>query len=440
MSIPSVRLFKKQMFSWGRVKPRAAQCYQPTLRKEILEYVKMTPNYLPVGLRRSYGDSCLHDELLQMETFNRFIHFDREKGVLRCEAGVSLAEILAVILPAGWFLPVTPGTKFVTLGGAIANDVHGKNHHSAGTFGCHVRALELARSDGSVQVCTPTEHSELFRATIGGLGLTGVMIWAEIQLLKAGSVFETEDIKFQNVDEFFSLCEEPSESYPYIVSWIDSFAKGEELGRGIFMRGRHVEAQEVVPVPPKPLVSVPFELGPLFLNRYSMKVFNELMYGKQRQKKRSYQTYIEPYFYPLDKIGHWNLIYGKKGFYQYQLVVPLSEKEAIREVMRRVSGSGQGSFLSVLKKFGDRPSPGMLSFPMSGYTLTFDLANLGARTLRLFDDLDAIVSSAGGRLYPAKDARTSQKMFQEGFPLWQEFLKHKDPKARSDFGARVGLC
>lgn len=396
---------------------------------------------LPYGLGRSYGDCCLNDDgiLLDTRPLNRFLAFDRQTGRIRCEAGVSLAEVLALIVPAGWFLPVTPGTKFVTVAGAIANDVHGKNHHNAGTFGCHVRAFELVRSDGERLHCTPEQNGDLFRATIGGLGLTGLITWAEFDLIPIqSSAIDMERIRFRNVDEFFEISAGSAKDFSYTMSWMDGLAKGDQLGRGLFMRGNHAAEAGPLEVKNDALVSVPFTLPSFVLNPITMRLFNQLYYRAQVRRAVRRTVHYDPFFYPLDIVGHWNRVYGRRGFMQYQCVVPYEpDHRSIRGILRRIAASGQASFLAVLKEFGDIQSPGLLSFPRPGVTLALDFANSGPRTYRLFEELDTLVRTAGGVLYPAKDARMSPADFQHFYPQWREFSRYIDPQFSSSFWRRV---
>jgi FAD/FMN-containing dehydrogenase len=353
-------------------------------------------------------------------------------GVLTCESGVLLSDILRLIVPAGWFLPAVPGTCFVTVGGAIANDVHGKNHHVAGTFGRHVKRLELLRSNGERLICSPTRNADWFAATIGGLGLTGVVTWAELQLKPISSPrLDAETIRFANLDEFFSLCDESEISHEYTVAWIDCHGRG----RGIFQRANHAHDTEVpAPVPAKKL-SVPFALPISLVNGLSVRLFNTVHYYKQPAGRRNSNEHFQSFFFPLDGVLNWNRVYGRAGFYQYQCVVPT--KEATAELLDTIARSGQGSFLAVLKRFGSVTSPGMLSFPRAGLTLAIDFPNSGAGVQWLFESLDTIVSNAGGTLYPAKDGRMPGELFRSGYPRWQEFSRFIDPACSSSFWRRA---
>lgn len=428
--------------SWGRL-PRIApaRVLPLTSREALPDLSAIGEPMLAYGLGRSYGDSC-HNEggvLLATRGLSRFIAFDAATGVLRCEAGTSLAEILETFVPRGWTLPVTPGTKFVTVGGAIANDVHGKNHHAAGTFGAHVRRIELLRSNGDRVTCSPGQNAELFSATVGGLGLTGLMTSADVALRRIDSpMIDAEHIRMHGLDEFFHLTDDSDGRYEYTVAWVDCLARGRDVGRGIFMRGNHADATVAAPARAKSRLVVPFDAPPGLLNRYTVGAFNTLYYRKQWRGRTRRLVHPEAFFYPLDGIRHWNRLYGKAGFYQYQCVVPLEGgAPAMREILTRIARSGQASFLAVLKVFGGLPSPGMLSFPRAGVTLALDVPNKGARTLALFESLDRVTAEAGGAVYPAKDARMSPAQFRGSFPRLEEFTRHVDPNFSSSFWRRV---
>jgi FAD/FMN-containing dehydrogenase len=432
--------------SWGRY-PRARQ----TVRfvdwiSGALPFHAEDTALLPYGLGRSYGDCCLNDEGILLDTtrLNRFISFDAENGILRCESGVSLADILELVVPKGWFLPVTPGTKFVTVGGAIANDIHGKNHHRAGTFGNHTLRFELARSSGQRIPCSPVENAEWFNATIGGIGLTGLITWAEIRLKRIRTAsLDVETIRFDNVAEFLSLSAESDRNFEYTVAWVDCFSGGDSLGRGLFMRANHADTGQAVSLHPgRPgrngRLTIPFDAPDILLNDPLMKVFNGLYYRRQRGKRSRNILSYEPFFYPLDVLGQWNRLYGKHGFFQYQCVVPYEgHREAACSILKTVAHSSPGVYLAVLKLFGDAQSPGMLSFPRPGLTFALDIPNRGQASFALMDRLDAIVRQAGGAVYPAKDARMSPESFDAYFPRWRDFEPCVDPKFSSSFWRRV---
>jgi FAD/FMN-containing dehydrogenases len=432
--------------SWGRYpKVKSKEVVPLYWRNELPDLASFDESVLPYGYGRSYGDSCLNDSgvSLDVSRLTNFIAFDEETGLLKCEAGVSLADVLEWGVPRGWFLPVSPGTKFVSVGGAIANDVHGKNHHSAGTFGCHVTQFELLRSTGEHIVCSPTQNTELFRATIGGLGLTGIIIWAEFRLKRIVNPYiDSVSIRFESLDEFFELSAEVDQKYEFSVSWTDMLIGEPNTCRGKFSAGNHNQDPELAKKPLKksklPL-ALPFDLSPLLtVNTLSIKAFNELYYRMQGPKRVEKTTSYEPFFYPLDAIHDWNRMYGSRGFFQYQFVIPFEQgREGMHAVMRYIAQHGEGSFLNVLKEFGSIKSPGMLSFPRPGVNLAVDFANRGRHTMKFLDELDRVVEDYGGAFYPAKDARMSSELFKKCYPEWEEFQKYIDPKFSSSFWRRI---
>lgn len=433
----------KSYQSWGRYPKISANAIWPVFwRDELPDLTDVQLPVLPYAYGRSYGDSCLNEGvLLDVSYLNRFLAFDDQDGILRCEAGTSLAEILDIIVPKGWFLPVTPGTKFVSVGGAIANDVHGKNHHQAGTFGCHVRSFELVRSNDEHFICSRNENRGLFEATIGGLGLTGIILWAEIELKKISTPFiAMERVRFSTLEEFFDISELSDTDYEYTVAWVDCLASGKNLGRGIFIRGNHVnlEVADFKKEKKRQPVRIPCDFPAMALSGPVVKVFNECYYHSQLRKQQSKYIHYDAFFYPLDAVLQWNRIYGKRGFLQYQCVVPPdNEHDAVKKLLGIISDRGEGSFLVVLKKFGSIVSPGKLSFPQVGTTLALDFPFRGKSTLELLDNLDKTVVEHGGAVYPAKDARMSPENFRQFFPNWTEFSRYIDPKFGSHFWNRV---
>jgi FAD/FMN-containing dehydrogenase len=393
---------------------------------------------LPVGLGRSYGDVCLLDggTLLGSSGLSRLIAFDSTTGVLRCEAGVSLADVLDFAVPRGWFLSTTPGTKYVTIGGAIANDIHGKNHHVAGTFGCHVPRFELVRSNGTHIECSPTENADWYRATIGGLGLTGLITWADIQLRPIVSrKINYEGIKFVGIDEFLAISQESS-SIEYSVAWIDCVAQGHNFARGIFMRGFHCTQPEELHPSSAPRLSVPVEMPSGLLNHFTVGAFNSLYYHKQLSARKTTLVDYESFFYPLDSVHHWNRIYGPKGLLQFQCMLPETDSAGMTRILRAITASGLASFLAVIKVFGDVKSPGMLSFPRPGITLALDFP-VSDSSFDLLNRLGAITLEHGGRMYPAKDAMMTSEQFQTFYPEWEHFAQYVDPAFSSAFWRRV---
>jgi L-gulonolactone oxidase len=357
-------------------------------------------------------------------------------GLVRAEAGLSLDALLRIAVPNGWFPPVTPGTKFVTLGGAVANDVHGKNHESAGAIGCHVRRIGLARSSGEVLELSASDNTELFQATIGGLGLTGLILWVELALKPIGSSdIETETIAIADLDHFFRLAQD-SGDWEHTVAWVDCFAKGAKLGRGLFIRGRH-HPHGALHVHRDPRLAVPLDAPSWLLNASTVRLFN-LAYRWRPWATGRHTVHYDPYFYPLDSIYGWNRLYGPSGFFQHQSVVPTSTAVGAMQRLLTLTGEyRQGSFLVVLKTFGARKSPGLLSFPLEGATLALDLPNRGENTQKLLQAMTDVVVEAGGRVYPAKDATMSPEAFRLGYPDWTRLEALRDPKIMSDFWRRV---
>lgn len=389
---------------------------------------------------RSYGDVALNSggTLISTRALDRFVAFDRESGILQAEAGVTLEEVIRIALPHGWFLPTTPGTKHISLGGAVANDVHGKNHHRAGTFGCWVHNLEVARSDGSLQTCAPDANQEMFRATIGGLGMTGLITRVTLQLVKVpGAFLDSEDIAFSSLEEFFELsAQSDAGDWEHTAAWMDCVSA--RAGRGIFSRANWSPGAERPLRLGGPKPSMPVDAPSFLLNRLSIGAFNEFYFRVKAARARRARIHFNACFYPLDGILHWNRLYGRSGFYQYQCVLPRAvQHEALPALLREIAESGQPSFLAVVKGFGDRSSPGLLSFPFPGTHIALDFPNRGTSTRSLFERLDAIVLTARGRLYPAKDGRMPAGMFRSGYPQWTKLNSLKDPHVQSDFWRRV---
>jgi FAD/FMN-containing dehydrogenase len=387
---------------------------------------------------RSYGDVGLNAGGTAWLTtaLDRFIAFDAATGVLTCEPGVILGDIQRLFVQRGWMLPVSPGTQFVTVGGAIANDVHGKNHHVAGSFGDHVAGLRLVRTDGEVIDCGPDLRPDWFAATVGGMGLTGVISAAQLRLQRvAGPWLETESIAFDHVDAFFPLADDSESGWANTVSWIDCVAGRD--GRGLFNRANPSPRTDPVTVRGGQL-TMPFVPPFSLVNTLSLRAFNTLYYYRGKAGAGRKEAHYQPFLYPLDGIAHWNRMYGPRGFYQYQCVVPRAVgRNATHAMLDAIGRAGAGSFLTVLKTFGDRKPVGMMSFAQPGVTLAVDFPNYGKRTLALLDRLDAIVREAGGRLYPAKDARMPRDMFESGYPRLSEFLAYRDPGISSEMSRRL---
>ena len=425
--------------AWGRLSAQPHHLLPLTDPSTVVQRLAASPlPGLAHGMGRSYGDSCLNPEgtLWMMRGLDHFIAFDPDTGRLVCEAGVLLRDIQRLMVQRGWLLPVSPGTQMVTVGGAIANDVHGKNHHAQGSFGDHVLGFTLVHTNGQTLRCSPTENADWFAATVGGLGLTGVITQAELQLRRvAGPWMDTETLPYGSLDEFFDISDQSDANWEHGVSWIDCLSGAGS--RGLFMRANHSSAISGPAAPTRqrrmPLVP-PISL----VNRLSLRPFNTAYFHLKRwQAGRSLQ-HVEPFNHPLDNLLEWNRMYGPRGFYQYQSVVPRSVGgDAVTAMLQVIQRSGQGSFLAVLKTFGERTAPGMLSFPMPGVTLALDFPNCGEQTHRLMGQLDAIVREAKGRLYAAKDARMPKDLWVSGYPRLNEFLAFRDPGIRSGFSRRL---
>jgi FAD/FMN-containing dehydrogenase len=425
--------------SWGRTRRGRHLCRHCFFADEAIKELSAESDSLVVyGRGRSYGDVCLNDggRLVLIDGLDRFVQVDWESGKVLAEAGLTFDQLLKVTVPRGWFPPVTPGTKFVTLGGAVANDVHGKNHESAGSFGCHVTRIGLARSPGEVLSLSREENADLFAATVGGLGLTGLILWVEFQLLPIGSAFiDTETLPIADLEAFFALAAQSSD-WPYTVAWVDCLAKERDIGRGFFIRGRHADSGGLA-IHRDPRLSVPIDAPGGLLNAHTIGLFNALYRHRPWALGRKTMHY-DSFFYPLDAVSRWNRLYGSRGFFQHQSVVPMSgARDTTRKLLKLTAEHGEGSFLVVLKLFGDRPSPGILSFPMLGATLALDFPNKGESTQRLLARMTDVVIAAGGRLYPAKDATMSAAAFRTGYPAWCKVEAKRDPAIMSDFWRRV---
>ena len=412
---------------WARYPSIDANFIFPDYNLNTAQLLDSSLSAIPRGMGRSYGDSALSANILSSERLDHLLAFEPETGILTCEAGVTLAEILSFAVPHGWFLPVTPGTKFVSVGGAIASDVHGKNHHVDGCFSDHVQSLVLRTATNETVICSASQNIELFRATCGGMGLTGLVVEATIKLRPIETAFINETIlKAGNLDEVFELFEEYS-SASYSVAWIDCLSGGTKLGRSLLMLGEHTRLDELGRKSSDPLrekggvtLPVPFNMPTFTLNQYSIRAFNTLYYHRVRKKVSEHCVHYEPFFYPLDGLSHWYRLYGKRGFVQYQCVFPMAEsKRGMTKLLECISNAQKGSFLAVLKAFGPG-NENYLSFPFEGYTLALDF-KIEPDLAILLQKLDEIVLEHGGRLYLSKDSRMKQEMFQAGYPQLDAF-------------------
>lgn len=424
--------------SWGRLANAEHKLVALSGREHTPALIQQTRPAIAIGNGRSYGDQCLNPDgtLWDARFLDHFVSFDAASGRLVCEPGVLLRDIHALVVNQGWILPVTPGTQLITVAGAIANDVHGKNHHVEGTFGEHVLAITLARTDGQVLELSRTREPGLFSASIGGMGLTGVITLVELQLKPLTTAnLETENVPFPDLQTFFSLADASEADWEHTVAWIDCSTR--QRGRGIFQRARPA-ADAHLAMPVSKQWRVPLVPPLSCINRVTMGPLCAAYYALQAKKRGHSQQHFADFLYPLDNILDWNRLYGPKGFYQYQCVVPREDGEnTVQEVLHTLSRHQAGSFLSVLKTFAEREAAGMLSFPAAGVTLAMDFPNRGKRTLAMLDALDSIVSRVGGRLYAAKDARMPAAFFRDSYPHVDAFLEYRDPGISSAMSRRL---
>jgi FAD/FMN-containing dehydrogenase len=405
------------------------------------------------GQGRSYGDAAiLTDGLVALsEKANRVISFDEEKGLLEVEAGRTLAQIMSAVVPLGWFPAVAPGTKFVSVGGCVAADIHGKNHHRDGAFGRTVQQLRLVLANGDEKLCSSTLNRELFQATLGGMGLTAIIAAASLQLLRIDNPYiVAQQHRARDLDELLTLLQAPEFDDHYTVAWLDCLARGASLGRGILMRGHHARNEELPrslnreKMTPAGQFNLNRDLPSWFLNRLTLRAFNELYYRWQGRAQRRFVCHYESFLFPLDRIGDWNRLYGRRGFVQYQCVFPLSQSRAgVQAVLEESTRSRRASFLGVLKRFGAE-GEGFLSFPRPGYTLTLDFPINDPQLFAFLDRLDEVVLQHEGRVYLAKDARLGAAGFRRMYPRLDEWLRIKtqvDPENRfdSDLARRLEL-
>jgi len=409
-----------KVFGWGCYPiMENAQVFFPQTRITCAGLIGHHKPTIARGLGRSYGDSANNATVIETKYFNHFIDFDEVTGIITCESGVWIRDILKLIVPKGWFMPVTPGTSFVTIGGAIASDVHGKNHHIGGTFSQSVLSIDVMLGNGEIVKASSIQFPDLFRATCGGMGLTGVILSASIQLIPIqSSLIRQTTIQASCLEEVCELFENNMTS-TYSVAWIDCLSKDKKLGRSLLMLGEHEQYGGLEFTPSKPL-DIPIDMPEGLLNYHSIKAFNTLYYHKVLFTKQVITLPLESFFYPLDKISHWNRLYGRKGFVQYQFVLPRRiGVDGLKKILMRIAASGKGSFLAVLKVFGPA-NENYLSFPTEGYALALDF-KLSPEVISLIKSLDALISDMGGRIYLAKDALMSEEFFKESYPKWEEF-------------------
>lgn len=408
-----------KIHGWGRYPIADAKVLLPKSQSDCIGLIQGKGLLIPRGMGRSYGDSANYDTVLQTTYLDSYLEFDHLTGLLSCEAGVTIRDILSLIVPKGWFIPVTPGTSYVTIGGAIASDVHGKNHHISGTISEHISSLTLMLGTGEIVRVSRTQFPDLFRATCGGMGLTGIIISATIQLVRIQSSRILQlTIKADSLEE---VCEqfELNGTSSYSVAWIDCLAKGRYLGRSLLMLGEHAQDGDLETMKFKSR-NLPINMPSMLLNHYSVKGFNALYYYSALKKRQQLVLPFEPYFYPLDAIDNWNRLYGKSGFVQYQFVLPKAVGvKGLRMVLNKIIESKKGSFLAVLKTFG-KSNNNYLSFPLEGYTLALDF-KVSQEVIRLIKELDSLVVGMGGRIYLTKDALMSETNFKKSYPKWEHF-------------------
>ena len=418
---------KKEIANWGNYPSMESDERNFSMLDDIRKYVQTANGFIPRGNGRCYGDASLAANTICTTKFDKILSFDLQTGIFECESGITLDQVLEVIVPKGWFLPVTPGTKFITIGGAVASDVHGKNHHVDGCFSHHVEEMDILLTDGSLVTCSSGRETDLFEATCGGMGLTGVITRVKFKLKKIETAFiRQKQIKAANLEEVLRLFEEYKD-YTYSVAWIDCLKKGNGFGRSILILGEHANTDELnghqkkapLGLPKKKQIVFPFSLPSWVLNTFTVKAFNFLYYGKNFKREIDNVVSYEPFFYPLDAILHWNRGYGKKGFIQYQFVLPLESRQGLVEILQRISDKGMGSFLAVLKIFGKQES--LIGFPMEGYTLALDFP-VREGLFEFLDELDKVVLQFGGRLYMSKDARMKPDILRAGYKHLPQFL------------------
>lgn len=429
---------KKKIGNWGNYPIVESDEHFFTNPQELSNKLNQVDHTMVRGNGRCYGDAALLNHTISTLKYNKMLSFDPEKGVFNCQSGVVLDQILEVIVPQGWFLPVTPGTKYITVGGAVGSDVHGKNHHVDGAFSSHIVDMDILLANGEMATCSPTLLPDLFEATCGGMGLTGIITRVCFRLKKIETAYiRQKQIKAANLTEVLALFD-TYQHYTYSVAWIDCLQQGAGFGRSILILGEHAtrselsQSQQLNPLelPKKKQLIFPFHLPSWVLNTWTVKAFNALYYGKNTRKIIDSVVPYEPFFYPLDAILHWNRGYGKKGFIQYQFVLPLDARAGLIEILSEIGKSGMGSFLAVLKVFGKQDS--LISFPTEGYTLALDFP-VREGLFPFLDRLDDIVLQYGGRLYMSKDARMRPEVLRKGYPRLQEFMNilHRyDPKGK----------
>ncbi len=442
----------RSITGWGKTSPSAAQIIDIVSSDNKLDKGSFKPFIIPRGMGRSYGDAAQSagGSVLLTSGLNSVIDSDFEKGVITVESGISLDELMKLIIPQGWFVPVTPGTRFVSIGGAIAADIHGKNHHKDGTFSQHVLSAQITTPNAKLEI-SPNQNQDLWWATVGGMGLTGLITQATIQLQKISTskmIVDTE--RTQDLEQALEKMSSGDQNYQHSVAWIDCLAKGKSLGRSILLRGNHATLDDLNPKQrqnplefnPKSRIKAPSSIPSGLLNKFTVGAFNQAWYQKAPKFKTGQITSIPSFFHPLDGVLRWNSLYGSRGFIQYQFVIPFGTESMLRAIVEKISHSSFAPFLTVLKRFGEQ-NKAMMSFPMLGWTLALDIA-VKPGLSQFLDTLDDMVASVGGRVYLAKDSRLRPELFEMMYPninQWRKIQKQYDPNAimGSDLSRRLGL-
>ena len=419
---------KRKIANWGNYPVLESDEKFFSFEDQVKDLVRSSEHFIPRGNGRCYGDASLADETINTLKYDKILSFDTINGIFECQSGLTLDNLLEVTVPKGWFLPVTPGTKFITVGGAVGSDIHGKNHHVDGSFSNHVLSMDILLADGRIVTCGPQNEKDLFEATCGGMGLTGLILTVKFRLKKiVTSYIKQKQIKAENLEQIIALFDQ-YKHYTYSVAWIDCLKKGKNFGRSILILGEHAKLEDLpeskkadpLKLPKKKQIPFPFNLPSWILNTFTIQAFNFLYYNKNLKKEINNVVSYEPFFYPLDAFSNWNRGYGKKGFVQYQFVLPLEAKQGLVDILTRISDKGMGSFLAVLKVFGQQDS--LISFLKEGYTLALDFP-VRKGLFEFLDELDKVVLQYGGRIYMSKDARMQPGVLAAGYDRLDEFKR-----------------
>jgi len=419
---------KRKIANWGNYPVLESDEKFFSFEDQVKDIVRSSEHFIPRGNGRCYGDASLADETINTLKYDKILSFDTATGIFESQSGLTLDKLLEVTVPKGWFLPVTPGTKFITIGGAVGSDVHGKNHHVDGSFSNHILSMDILLANGQIETCGPEHQKDLFEATCGGMGLTGLIMTVKFRLKKIEtSYIKQKQIQANNLEEIIALFDQ-FKHYTYSVAWIDCLKKGNNFGRSILIVGEHAKVEELnenqkkdpLKLPKKKQIPFPFNFPSWALNNFTVRIFNFLVFNKNLKKEVNNVVSYEPFFYPLDAFAYWNRGYGKKGFVQYQFVLPLDAKQGLIEILKRINAKGVGSFLTVLKIFGKQES--LISFPKEGYTLALDFP-VRKGLFEFLDELDKVVLQYGGRIYMSKDARMQPGVLAAGYDRLDEFKR-----------------